>query len=251
MPRKRMLDPGIWTNEDFGNLPPLAQVYCIGLISNADDAGRTKAGPAYLKAVIRPYGEETPEDVIEALYAIYKSGIAEPYEAGGGWYAVLPNWSKYQTIQKPTPSKLPTPNGSEELPEVIERYCRRTVGLSPKRIEEKGSNVLTDMPDNSTVQEIFDLYKRKINGKSRLTEGAKRKIKSRLRVYSVEELRDAVQRFSDTEWWMENNAHRGIAWFFNSDDRIDQFLNLKPKIETPKTDDRPPMDSDIAPIARM
>ena len=28
---------------------------------------------------------------------------------------------------------------------------------------------------------------------------------------------------------MENNASRGIAWFFHSEDRTEQFKNLKPK----------------------
>ena len=34
--------------------------------------------------------------------------------------------------------------------------------------------------------------------------------------------------FSRDNWWMTHNAHRGVAWFFNSEDRIDQFLNLEP-----------------------
>ena len=37
--------------------------------------------------------------------------------------------------------------------------------------------------------------------------------------------------FSQEDWWMENNSHRGLAWFFHSDDRIDQFINLKVNIK--------------------
>lgn len=77
-----------------------------------------------------------------------------------------------------------------------------------------------------TMKKIYIRYSEKINKNSRLTEEAKRKIKTRLRIFNEGELLQAIDNFSGDKWWMEHNAHRGIAWFFHSDDRIDQFLNL-------------------------
>lgn len=77
------------------------------------------------------------------------------------------------------------------------------------------------------IQSIYKKYQEKINQKSKLTEQAKIKIKTRLKVYSIEELKKAMVKFSQEDWWMKNNSHRGVAWFFHSDDRIDQFLNFK------------------------
>ena len=82
---------------------------------------------------------------------------------------------------------------------------------------------------NEEIQKIYGYYTRKIHNGSRLTEGSKLKIKTRLKLFSVEQLLEAIDRFSKNKWWMENNGKRGVAWFFHSDDRIDQFLNLEPE----------------------
>ena len=85
----------------------------------------------------------------------------------------------------------------------------------------------TDTHNN--IDKVFIYYKEKINSGNRLTEGAKQKIKTRLKTFSLEELLEAINRFSKDKWWVDNNSHRGLAWFFKSDDRIEQFLNLKEK----------------------
>ena len=41
--RKRMIDPSMWINEDFGTLSTLAKLVFIGLFSSADDEGRRKS----------------------------------------------------------------------------------------------------------------------------------------------------------------------------------------------------------------
>lgn len=72
---------------------------------------------------------------------------------------------------------------------------------------------------------------RKINAKSRLTDSAKLKIRKRLESYTEAELTKAMENFGRDTWHMQHNSHRGVAWLFHSDDRIDQFLNLKPRAE--------------------
>jgi hypothetical protein len=59
----------------------------------------------------------------------------------------------------------------------------------------------------------------------------------RLRIYKVEDLKKAIDTFSNDSWWMENNAHRGIVWFFKNNERIEQFINLshKTRSQTNKT----------------
>lgn len=79
------------------------------------------------------------------------------------------------------------------------------------------------------INNIYVLYGQKINKNSRLTASAKNKISTRLKTYSEQELSTAIENFSANTWWMDHNSHRGIAWFFNSDDRIEQFINLKPE----------------------
>lgn len=97
-----------------------------------------------------------------------------------------------------------------------------------KEVQEVQDKNKTLMSANADVQKIFDQYQAKIKTKSRLTDSAKKKIQTRLKTFSTEELEIAITNFSNHEWNMANNSHRGIAWFFNSDDRIDGFLNLEP-----------------------
>jgi hypothetical protein len=82
------------------------------------------------------------------------------------------------------------------------------------------------------IENIYAHYTEKIHKSSRLTDGAKAKIKQRLKTYKEEELLMAIDNFSESKWWMENNAHRGVAWFFKNDDLVDQILNLKPNKKT-------------------
>lgn len=82
---------------------------------------------------------------------------------------------------------------------------------------------------NVDIYVVYEKYKQNINSSAKLTDKGKKKILTRLKSYSVEELGQAMANFSADSWWVENNAHRGIAWFFDSDDRIEQFILLDTK----------------------
>lgn len=77
------------------------------------------------------------------------------------------------------------------------------------------------------INNVFNSYKEKINKNSKLTPKAKDKINTRLKEFKEEELLKAIDKFSKNKWRMDNNADNGIAWFFNSQDRIVTFLSLK------------------------
>lgn len=79
------------------------------------------------------------------------------------------------------------------------------------------------------VNKIYAFYKVKINKKSRLIKKAEQKIKARLKEYKLDQLLKAIENFSKDDWWMKHNAHRGVAWFFHSEERVEQFLNLVPQ----------------------
>jgi len=86
--------------------------------------------------------------------------------------------------------------------------------------------------DNIKKENTYVSYKEKICKDAKLTERAGRKIKARLKEYSVEELVRAMDSFANNKWWMQHNSNRGISWFFHSEDRIEQFLRLEPDNKT-------------------
>jgi hypothetical protein len=110
-----------------------------------------------------------------------------------------------------------------------------------KVMEQLGESVSTEEMQAPEVVEIGTYYKEIIGSKldktPQLNEKGKQKIAMRLRIYKVEDLKKAIDTFSNDSWWMENNAHRGIVWFFKNNERIEQFINLshKTRSQTNKT----------------
>lgn len=87
-----------------------------------------------------------------------------------------------------------------------------------KPVYEKLKNFMTAILFKNYRGQIIDCM---------CTDKALKKIFARLKTFTPAELSRAIKNFSNDKWWMEHNSHRGIAWFFNSDDRVEQFLNLK------------------------
>ena len=110
MPRKRMIDPGIWTSEGFAMLTYRQRLLFVGLVTQADDDGRGRAAPLTLKMTIFPGDEELrPQEVGKDLIAIGATDMATLYEAGGRRYYALTGWSRHQRISHPTKSTIPKP----------------------------------------------------------------------------------------------------------------------------------------------
>lgn len=242
MARKRMLDPSIWDDEDVGSLSPTAFKLFIACISNADDDGKLNGAPRHLRGLAFRFNDDITVGLVEdALIEIDKALRSfMRYEVADRQYILLMKWQEYQTINKPSRSKLPDPTNG--LPEY---YRSDTVALplnrkEKKRIEEKGKEENscalpgkngkakpTDLPD---IDAVFDYYKQKVQPAAR--NKPTDKIRLRLKTFTADELRTGIDHFAADAWWMETNASRGAAWFFHSDERIEGFLNMKPRKES-------------------
>lgn len=108
---RRMIDSGMWSNENFAALPAMARLLQVGVINHADDQGRIKAHPAYLRSQIFPYDDVTIDDVQKWLKMITQNGTAIVYEVDGKDYLQLAKWWDYQSLQYASPSEYPAPTG--------------------------------------------------------------------------------------------------------------------------------------------
>ncbi|MCK9577851.1 MAG: hypothetical protein M0R51_18235 [Clostridia bacterium] len=110
MARRRMIDPAMWTDEKFGSLTLQSKLMFIGLVSNADDEGRGNSSSNYLKAVLLPYDEKISPKSIEASCKeiAEKMNIIfyQDAETKKQYYQIL-KFNDWQTINRPTPSKIP------------------------------------------------------------------------------------------------------------------------------------------------
>jgi hypothetical protein len=114
-------------------------------------------------------------------------------------------------------------------------YLKTIRMILQKVIKQSEENVNTE-----DINPILFMYSQKIkklrqkDNEYKLTLGAIGKLRARLKSFSQDELLRAITNFAQADWWMEHNAHRGVQWFFHSDDRIEMFINMsKEKVLDP------------------
>ncbi len=113
MPR-RLIESEIFVNEKVGNLTVHGRLLFIGIVVNADDDGRLKASPKYLKALIYPYDNDvTAEMVKEWRDKCHDLKLLSIYSQNGTEYLYLPTWLEHQQIRtdRYKPSQIPPPIG--------------------------------------------------------------------------------------------------------------------------------------------
>lgn len=111
---RRMIDDSMWANESFAEMPMGARLLLIGIINHADDQGRMKANPAYLRAQIFPYDDISTLQIQEWLEVIQVNDTLILYLNDGKQFLQLINWWKYQSLQYAQPSQHPRPAGWQD-----------------------------------------------------------------------------------------------------------------------------------------
>lgn len=152
MARKRMLSPEIWESESFSSLSDFQKIVFIGLISLADDEGRGKANPSFIKSTLFPYDENRRvAEVKSALSQIARCTSTQFYNVNGSEYYFLTSWKKWQKIDKPSKSKLPPPPNSSG---VLESGVGALLSESEKneKFDEHSTNTRRILDESSSIK---------------------------------------------------------------------------------------------------
>ena len=107
----RTIPPDIWTDETFGELEIATKLLLIGLISIADDQGRSKVSIGIVRSKILPFEDFTIDDITEMLDSLHLVGLVIVYEYNEGVYLQIAKWWDWQQLQWAYPSEIPPPNG--------------------------------------------------------------------------------------------------------------------------------------------
>ena len=137
MARRRMIDPNFWVSEDVAALTFRQRLLLVGLFSNADDHGRGRAKPAFIRSVIFPYDDLPTKEIEADLQAIAKHISIVFYEVDGNSYYQFLNWSKWQTVQKPQPSIIPPPpnTNSKNDSGISQESVKNDSGMSTESVK--------------------------------------------------------------------------------------------------------------------
>ncbi|MCC6455186.1 MAG: hypothetical protein IT328_09615 [Caldilineaceae bacterium] len=92
----------------------MARLLLIGIINHADDQGRIKGHPAYLRSQIFPYDDVSLEDIDAWLHLIAHNGTHVAFHVEGKVYLQLVNWWEYQSLLFAMPSDYPAPDGWQD-----------------------------------------------------------------------------------------------------------------------------------------
>ena len=111
MARIRSLKPEHKTHRKVGRLSDRAYRLWIGLITEADDAGRLVEDVGQFRALVFGYQERVRlTHVAEVLEEILGAGLMRRYVAEGVRMIHFPSWHDHQKIDRPKPSSLPEPD---------------------------------------------------------------------------------------------------------------------------------------------
>lgn len=215
MARKRMIDPNIWQSEDFSKLSTLGKLVFIGLFSLADDEGRGRCNPVYLKSTLFPYEEGIRSaDIDKTLSEISSNMSVIFYSYDGSSYYSLLSWNTFQKIDRPSESKIPEydENTMKRLFDEPSTNNRRVISpnKNKKRIEDN-MNIKED--NRKRVVEIYNSYCTNLPQVQKLTDKRNKSIDNFLKEFSIEQLEEICKIANVSEFLTGNNDRSWKADF--------------------------------------
>ena len=157
-----MLDPNFWVSEDISKLSVFSRLTFVGMISNADDEGKGRANANYLKSIIFPYDNFSAADVETSLGEILRHTSCKFYEIDANKYYIFDNWSKWQRVDKPQKSCIPSPtqeafeNYSRILPDQFPPNLSKDKLIEVNIIEDNLSSSSEEEARTRTIDEKFE-----------------------------------------------------------------------------------------------
>lgn len=115
MTKRRMIHDEFFQSEGVAAWTMRQRLLVIGMISIADDQGRLKGNPLWLRSQIFPYDMLSIDDISSDLAAIAATNdTVWLYQVDGRDYIQLVNWWDYQSPQWAKASRLPAPTGWQD-----------------------------------------------------------------------------------------------------------------------------------------
>ena len=131
----RIIKETICTSEKIAALTAFEFRLGVGLITQADDAGRGDARPAIIKGHVFPLRDQVTVKAISAgLHALATVRLVSLYTVGGKPIYWLPGWSEHQRIRDCKP-KYPAPEEADDIPPQSAASC----GEPPQTAADGGS----------------------------------------------------------------------------------------------------------------
>ena len=204
--RKRMIDPGYWSDDKVIELDHMQRLLFIGMWNFADDAGVLRNSSKQIKAQIFPADDITNDVIVRSLEKLYVLGLIILNK--DKTLIKIKGWSDYQKINRPQPSKYEFEVHIEETTDdSVNVHGMFTPNRSKKKLVEvsidKVSIIEKNTSKNLSVQtdkefELFyDMYPRKVSKQA--TIRAFRRLTKKEKALAIETLPKHIK------YWNEND----------------------------------------------
>src|SRR5688500_12487812 len=111
MARIRTIKPEFWSDEKLSVQDPLTRLVFVGLISNADDAGRLVDNVKLLDGLLFPSNDVSCAGALDTLTRL---GRIQRYRSANGQCVIqIVKWRQHQKIDHPGKIVLPAPPNTD------------------------------------------------------------------------------------------------------------------------------------------
>ena len=133
----RIIKESICSSEKIAALSDFEFRLWVGLITQADDAGRGDARPAIIKGHVFPFRDRLSiKDIDAALQELAAKGCVSLYKVDGKPYFLFPGWVKHQRVRDCKP-KFPEPQEISSLPQSAANCGELPPESNPIRIRKR------------------------------------------------------------------------------------------------------------------
>ncbi len=264
MSKRRMIHEQFFQSEGVAHWTMRQRLLVIGMIALADDQGRLKANPFWLKARVFPYDMIAPDDIAGDLAAIAAANdTIRLYQVDGRAYIQLTHWWEYQNLQWAKPSDFPAlDDWQDRIRELVykPKHWVKTSNWpdSPDKLaygsgetlgNELGNELGKPLPIINT-NTIINTTKGGVGGKSHPdiysemiaywakchpdkpqprsdNNTLKSKVKTRMKSQHFKDnWRDAMERAARSKF-LADGSFFDFGWFVANDDNYEKCLNGK------------------------
>lgn len=248
MPRIRTIKPEFWSDEKLAKCDPLTRLVFLGLISQADDAGRLIDSVKLIDGALFPATDDSCKDALQTLASLARI-LRYESESGQGIIQII-GWPKHQKVEHPSRYVLPAPseraflqvgksqrhrrglvrrsrNGHENGGKVSGDPHASTLDLGPTTNEHGSTDSSGSEKPNTDVSIVFDYWVLKTGrdpARTKLTNEREAKIKARLKRFNAGELKAAIDGLMLSEFHTSKPEYTDLISCFGNETKVESHI---------------------------
>lgn len=152
MAKARMLHTKISVSVQVNRLTLPARLLFTWMIPHADDEGRLKGDPEYIKATVTPMTRWSFKKIGEYLNEIKDKELIYYWQENGEWFIEFIKWNEHQTIRKDRFIRSNLPSYSKKNDNQVANTCQPTDNQ-----ETTQANVIKSNPIESNKSEANEI----------------------------------------------------------------------------------------------